>query len=91
MRRKIPHFRLKSQVNKKSGCPNGISRTWRKYEEGRSAYLEYQVSWRDHRGKRRITHFYVGVNPTLEKEVAILKKAIKFRKDFEAGKRCVKQ
>lgn len=78
--------RSKSQVNKTTGLPNGITKTWRK-RKGKRPYLEFQTYWKDATGKVRIQHFYVGVEPTPEKEILAFQNAKAFRDQYELANR----
>ncbi|MDR3684751.1 MAG: hypothetical protein P4L11_13570 [Geothrix sp.] len=72
--RRMPH--------KTNHLPVGISTTWRK-RKGRRPYLEFQVLWADRRGKAKIRHFYVGVDPTHIRLRLELARAIAFRRAYE--------
>ena len=78
-----PMLRTRPQSNKTTGLPIGVSRTWRSRKD-RRPYLEYLVNWIDEVGKRRVKHFYVGVDPKQETEWKARRAAIAFRKAYEA-------
>jgi len=74
--------RSKSSSAKKTGLPVGVTKTWR-MRAVKSPYLEYQVFYQTKRGKHKVKHFYVGVNPEPTTERLARDRAIKFRKEYE--------
>jgi hypothetical protein len=82
-------IRKGTQKNKRNLLPVGISRVWRKYPAKwhRRPTLEYSVSWTDKAGKHHVKHFYVGTEPTSQREIERLAEAIRFRNAHEASAR----
>ena len=69
---------------KSNRLPVGVSCTWRKRPgTGKRPYFEFQVLFADRRGRPKIRHFYVGVEPTPIKRQMMRLKAIAFRQAYE--------
>lgn len=78
----MTRLRTSPQVNKTNRLPAGVSCTWR-HRKGRRPYFEFQVLWADAKGRPKIRHFYVGVEPTTIRRQLVRMQAIAFRHAYE--------